>query len=282
MKPSISLEFFPPRSAAQEAQFWTTLKKLESLKPTYLSMTWGALGSSSKASLDILKPLVQRTDIPLTAHLTCAAQTDASARESIQAIEKLGITRFLALRGDAGGTENTSEHLQHASDLVSILAEETSRQISVAAYPEAHPESPDAHHDLKWLKNKLDAGASSAITQFFFEADTFLRFRDAAVSMGISQKLVPGILPIHDIAKVQSFSKKCGAGVPDALIERFSTAVTAEEKSRLAVEHCVELCQALQQEGVEEYHLYTLNQADLCSRVCHAWLGKGEGVTAAA
>jgi len=282
MNPNISLEFFPPRSVSQQTQFWETLHKLESINPSYISMTWGALGSSSKASLEILEPLLKHSPTPVTAHLTCSGQSEAQVRESIKTLEKLGIQRFLALRGDAVSSQKSEDCLHHASDLVSILAEQPDRHISVAAYPEAHPESADRYHDLLWLRNKLNAGACSAITQFFFEADTFLRFRDSAVACGITQKLVPGILPIHDIAKVQSFSEKCAAYVPSALVERFSFATTAAEKTDLAVEHSVQLCQQLQREGVNDFHLYTLNQSELSLKIHRAWLGNSSDSYAAA
>ena len=140
----------------------------------------------------------------------------------------------------------------------------------MAAYPEAHPESDDSRQDLRWLKHKLDQGAQRAITQFFFEADTFLRFRDRAVAAGITQSLVPGILPIHDIAKVQEFSGKCGAHVPDALVQRFGKARDASAAQACAVEHSVELIDSLHREGVEHFHLYTLNQSTLSYSICKA------------
>ena len=182
---SLSYEFFPPRSEAQQRRFWCTLGCLQTLNPAYISMTWGALGSTSQASLEILEYLVKDATVPVAAHLSCSGQTEAQMRSMIEKLETLGITRFLALRGDMPtGSSDSGVTLSHASDLVSLLAQETTRDISVAAYPEVHPESPDMEHDLKWLKHKLDAGAKRAITQFFFEADTFLRFRDKAVAGG--------------------------------------------------------------------------------------------------
>ena len=201
----------------------------------------------------------------------------------IEKLETLGITRFLALRGDMPtGSSDSGVTLSHASDLVSLLAQETTRDISVAAYPQVHPESPDMEHDLKWLKHKLDAGAKRAITQFFFEADTFLRFRDKAVAGGITQTLVPGILPIHDIQKVADFSARCGATVSDHLMTRFAGASTDESRHAAAVEQCVELCQRLRREGVSEFHLYTLNQSSLSYAVSAELMGKSvESVVAA-
>lgn len=273
-QPVISYEFFPPRSEAQQRRFWQTLGCLQTLNPAYISMTWGALGSTSQASLEILEHLVKESTVPVTAHLSCSGQTEAQMSVMIDKLEALGITRFLALRGDNSatqadetGTQSSSSNLAHASDLVRLLAKDSSRDISVAAYPEVHPEAASADADLHWLKEKLDAGAERAITQFFFDPDTFLRFRDRAVATGISQDLVPGILPIHDIQKVADFSGKCGATVPENLYERFGKANTVESRRTIAVEHCVELCQQLQREGVDEFHLYTLNQAPLAYAV---------------
>ena len=269
-KPAISFEFFPPRSPIQERRFWSCFGALQTLNPEYVSMTWGALGTSSQASVDVLEGLTADSKVPLAAHLTCIGHTEKSIRQTIGMLDGLGIKRYVALRGDLPERQTDPELLQHASDLVAILAEDPARDISVAAYPEAHPESDDARQDLRWLKHKLDQGAQRAITQFFFEADTFLRFRDRAVAAGITQSLVPGILPIHDIAKVQEFSGKCGAHVPDALVQRFGKAQGASAAQACAVEHSVELIDSLHREGVDHFHLYTLNQSTLSYRICKA------------
>jgi len=273
----LSYEFFPPRSTVQSRRFWSTLGCLQTLNPEYISMTWGALGTSSQASVDVLEGLMVDSQVPVAAHLTCSGHTEQSIRTTIAGLETMGVKRFVALRGDllkdqidpqvsqrrgtsdysaaAGNSQNNPESvtdrrhqdtqdqdgygqaersqggqnkggrgqrgrrlsdtdqsgsgqsdknqngetlLQHASQLVEILAEDPSRDISVAAYPELHPESVNAQQDIHWLRHKLDKGAQRAITQFFFSADTFLRFRDSAVAAGITQTLVPGILPIHD------------------------------------------------------------------------------------
>ena len=267
-KLKISFEFFPPRSETQQRRFWSTLGCLQTLDPEYISMTWGALGTTSQPSVDVLEALKSDALVPVAAHLTCVGHTEKSMRETIKGLEGQGIRRFVALRGDQPKGTDATGCLQHASDLVAILAEDPLRDISVAAYPEAHPESASTHDDLQWLKHKLDQGAHRAITQFFFTADTFLRFRDKAEAAGIEQTLVPGILPIHDITKVQEFSKQCGAQVPDGLIEKFSKARNSKAAQDCAVEHCVELIQKLTSEGVEDVHLYTLNQSTLCYRVC--------------
>ena len=281
-QPNLSFEFFPPRNEAQQRRFWHTIGCLETLKPAYFSMTWGALGSTSQPSLDILEPLVKETNVPITAHLSCAGQTITSVKKNVEILEDMGISRFLALRGDIGPDKPVAGALTHASDLVALLAKSDSREISVAAYPELHPESGSITHEIKWLKHKLDAGAQSAITQFFFDADAFLRFRDKAHAAGIHQTLVPGILPIHDIEKVQSFAVKCGARVSYDLIKRFEKATTDTAKFSEAVDHSVELCHQLQREGVVDFHLYTLNQAPLSYAVSCELLGKPRVAEAAA
>lgn len=281
----LSYEFFPPRNEGQQRRFWHTLGNLETLNPRYISVTWGALGSGSQASLKVLEQLVALTQVPVTAHLCCAGQTLAQMQDMVDRLENLGITRFLALRGDL--TEETSSKLgeaatmHHASDLVTLLAKKTNRHISVSAYPEVHPESESAQTDLDWLKHKLDSGASTAITQFFFEADTFLRFRDRAAAAGITQPIVPGILPVHNIDNVLDFSKRCGATVPAKMVSRFKQAKSPKASDEIAVDHCASLCAELHKEGVNAFHLYTLNKSNLSYRVSRELLGGSSAAEAA-
>ena len=269
----ISFEFFPPRAEAQRLKFTETFRALEALNPEYASITWGALGTSSRASIDLLGDLIKTSRIPIASHLTCVGHTDQSMKATIAQLDNMGITRFVALRGDKPA--DTPEHerhaegeLRYASQLVELLAQNQERDISVAAYPESHPEAASDKQDIQWLKHKLDKGAQRAITQFFFSADTYLRFRDRAVAAGITQELVPGILPINNIDKVMQFSAQCGAQVPTDVIERFGKAADAQALEECAVEQCVELIQTLEKEGVGSFHLYTLNQARLTQRVC--------------
>ncbi|MEE9320268.1 MAG: methylenetetrahydrofolate reductase [Granulosicoccus sp.] len=294
----LSFEFFPPRSAAQQPRFWRTLGRLESLAPDFISVTWGALGTDSQASLEILGRLVKETDIPVAAHLTCAGMDTRQMHEALDKIEALGIRHIVALRGDdssivAGqrSTAAANPDLPDAAALVELINGRNGdghavTDISVAAYPETHPKAVGLKEDLAYLKRKLDAGGSRAITQFFFDAETFLRWRDKARAIGIEQPLVPGILPVHDIDKVIAFSQKCGASVPLSVAAPFQKAGSDAEHRSLAVAQSVELCQTLQREGVEDFHIYTLNQPDLGWQIGGTLLGfdlvRGRNSTASA
>ena len=273
--PRLSFEFFPPRSEAQSRRFWRTLGTLEPLAPSYVSLTWGALGSDSQASLDTLALLETDTALDIAAHLSCIGQNAEEVRATLDRLEGLGIGRIVALRGDVpDGRTIAPDAFRHASELVALIAAERPHlDVSVAAYPEKHPEASDAEEDLRWLRHKLDQGAARAITQFFFEPEVYLRWRDRAHALGIDKPLVPGILPVHDIGKVQGFAEKCGASVPRTLIERFEGERDEEARKALAVEQCVELCRTLGREGVEEFHLYTLNQSALSHAVARELLG---------
>ena len=268
-RPLLSYEFFPPRSEAQSRRFWRTLGALEPLEPSYISLTWGALGSDSRASLDTLALLARDTTLDVAAHLSCIGQTLPELRATLDTLEGMGVRRIVALRGDApAGALTAPSACRHASELVALIAEERPHlDVSVAAYPETHPEAADEAEGLHWLGHKLDRGAARAITQFFFEPDTYLRWRDRARRAGIVKPLVPGILPVHDIDKVRAFAAKCGASVPDSTLERFDGRQDQASRRELAIEQCVELCQALMREGVEEFHLYTLNQSALSHAV---------------
>ena len=276
--PRLSFEFFPPRNAQQARRFWYTLGSLQTLDPEFVSITWGALGSDSDASIDILRSLSQDSNVPIAAHMTCAGQSEDDCNAMLDRLTTMGINRLVALRGDLVQGETSAEPdpaaFTHASELVELAARRNQFTISVGAYPESHPESTSTEEDLRWLKHKFDQGADNAITQFFFEADTFLRYRDAAAKLGLGDKIVPGILPIHNIDKVVAFSGRCQANVPPALIERFQAARTDDSRLQLAIDQCVALCRELESEGVDEFHLYTLNQATLSLAIGSELLGR--------
>ena len=282
-KPTLSFEFFPPRTDGQSARFWRTLGCLETLSPSWFSVTYGALGSASEASVNIVGAVQKASDVPVAAHLTCAGQNRAQLMDKLAEFKAMGVNRIVALRGDKTDAEENSKfyNLRYANELVELIAETGDFDVSVAAYPEVHPEAESAESDMMVLKAKLDAGASRALTQFFFEPEIFLRWRDAAVKFGIDKPLVPGILPIHDIDKVLNFSSRCGATVPPALVEQFRNAKTDEDKHALSLEHSVDLCKALQNEGVDAFHLYTLNQSTLSFEVSKELLDVESSVAAA-
>jgi len=282
-KPNLSFEFFPPRSESQSRRFWHTLGCLETLSPSFLSVTYGALGSASQASLDTVQQLKKESSIDIAAHLTCAGQNRAELVRQLKQLKSNGVSHIVALRGDQAAEQQSSKyyHLRYANELVELITEVGGFDVSVAAYPEIHPEAQSLEHDLAVLKQKFELGASRALTQFFFEPEVFLRWRDAAVKAGIDKPLVPGILPIHDIERVVNFSQRCGANVPVALVERFKRATTPEQKQALGMEQCLGLCKALQQEGVDDFHFYTLNQSDLSYEVTSELVGEQRSVVAA-
>lgn len=262
---TFSYEFFPPRTEAMNRRLWRAIGQLERLNPEFFSMTYGALGSTQEISVDTAIAMRSDSPVPVAAHLTAAdasrEQVDAVARNFHQA----GFDHIVALRGDSSTSEKISNSYQNAAELVEGLLKIADFDISVAAYPEVHPQAQSATEDLQNLKHKLDAGANRAITQYFFDADCFLRFRDRASKIGIDKPIVPGILPVHDIDKVRAFSQRCGALLPDLYSTQFNRVKHDQQAQyQLSVDLAVKLCEQLAAEGVEQFHLYTLNQADLC------------------
>ena len=272
--PRLSFEFFPPRSERQSHRFWRTFGALETLEPDFVSVTWGAQGTDSDDSIALLEALVTESAVPVLAHLTCAGLVREQVQRLLDRLEGMGISRILALRGDDVSSADKPGALRHASDLVSIVAERGGFELSVAAYPETHPEARSAADDLHWLRHKARLGATRAITQFFFEPTAFLRLRDALQADDDALTLVPGILPVHDIDGVVSFAAKCGSRVPDRLRARFAGIEDAASRHHIAVDEATALCETLVREGVDELHLYTLNRAAL-SRDVALRLGAG-------
>jgi methylenetetrahydrofolate reductase (NADPH) len=260
-----SYEFFPPRTSAMTRRLWRAVGQLERLKPEFFSMTYGALGSDQKISIDSAIALHEESPVPVAAHLTCAGATRDEIDSVARKLHRAGFNRIVALRGDSANQASPGNAYNGAAELVEGLRNIADFDISVAAYPEVHPQASSVSADLQYLKRKLDAGANRAITQFFFDADRFLRFRDRAARIGIDKPVIPGILPIHDFDKVSSFSQRCGASLPGFYREMFDETVDdPQAQYRLSVDLAVELCQRLAREGVEQIHLYTLNQTDMC------------------
>lgn len=284
---TLSFEFYPPASDAQERRFWRTVGCLETLDPDFFSMTYGALGSSRTRGHEILAKLTDESDVSVAAHLTCSGRTEEQVSEEIRRFRQMGIRHIVALRGDAteAGDLTTAQSpvCHYASDLVKLLRQHSDMGVSVAAYPEIHPDAADAEADLEALKHKLDLGGDRAITQFFYDPDVFLSFRDRAEAAGISQPIVPGILPVHDIEKVINFSNRCGTHVPRGLIDEFRVwQHDAEATRELALAHSLALCETLKQNGVDHFHFYTLNQSTLAYEIAKSMVGERVGGAVAA
>jgi len=263
-----SYEFFPPRSPEMERRLWRAMGQLERLQPEFFSMTYGALGSAQQVSVDSALAMQRESPVAVAAHLTCANADCEQVLGIAQGFHSAGIRRIVALRGDAVDDAAVPDGYAYPSavELVSALQDQLDDvDISVAAYPEIHPQARSAIDDLRHLQRKFDAGASRAITQYFFDADSYLRFRDRALAFGIDKPVVPGILPIHDLDKVRLFSERCGATVPRQFGPMFERLQGDSQASyRLSVDLATQLCERLLREGVDHFHFYTLNQTDMC------------------
>ncbi len=274
---TFSFEFFPPRKQEQQRRFWRTVGCLETLQPSFFSITYGALGSASEASVEVVKDLLAESKTSVAAHLTCVGLSRNQLSEHLERMQGLGVKHIVALRGDtvAGELEHRKDGLRYASELVELIGKHGGFDVSVAAYPEVHPDAQSAQADLDNLKQKFDAGASRALTQFFYDTDNFLRFRDKAVASGINKPIIPGILPVHDIDKVIAFSARCGTVVPDDVVRQFKTRQQNPQASqRKAITHCVNMCSTLAAEGVTDFHFYTLNQSNLSHEVTRVLKGE--------
>lgn len=273
--PRVSFEFFPPNSPAMERTLWESVQRLAPLGPRFASVTYGADGSTRERTHQIVTRMRRETSLTSAPHLTCVGATREDVTAVAQGYWDEGIRHIVALRGDPPrGTaryEPFPGGFDYAVDLVAGLRAVAPFEISVAAYPEGHPEAPSAAFDLDNLKRKLDAGATRAITQFFFDADCYLRFRDRCAAAGIEAPIVPGILPINKFAQMLRFASMCGATVPQWLHERFAGLDADDDTRRLiAANTAIELVTTLQRHGVEEFHFYTLNRAELTYAICYA------------
>ncbi|MCW5771587.1 MAG: methylenetetrahydrofolate reductase [NAD(P)H] [Rhodospirillaceae bacterium] len=271
--PRVSFEFFPPRDDAGWTQLWATIEKLAPFGPAFVSVTYGAGGTTRERTDRIVRRIRGETALEPAAHLTCVGADTAEIDALAQSWWQAGIRHVVALRGDApAGQGRFLPHpagYANAAALVAGLRRIAEFDIAVAAYPESHPESPSEAADLDNLKRKIDAGASTAITQFFFEAETFLRFRDRAAAAGIRAPLVPGILPITNFARAVDFAQRCGASVPAALATLFEGLDDDPEQRQLvAAATASGLCERLAAEGVDRFHFYTLNRPQLTAAIC--------------
>lgn len=272
-KPHVSFEFFPPKTAEAEEKLWSVILELEPLKPDFVSVTYGAGGTTRDRTHSIVKRIVQETSLKPAAHLTCVAASRAEVNAVAKEHWDAGVKHILALRGDppkdTGAYKPHPEGYLYSSDLVKGLKNIGDFEISVAAFPESHPESKGYEQDMKALKEKVQNGATRAITQYFFDTEHFLRLRDKIKAAGINVQLVPGIIPIGNFAQLVRFSAMCGATVPQWLHERFAGLdENHDARDKEAIALATEQCVALQKEGVDRFHFYTLNRSDLTTQVC--------------
>ena len=272
--PKVSFEVFPPRTVDAAFNLWDTAQALAPLAPRFFSVTYGAGGSTRDLTHDSAHVLRRTSGLPVAAHLTCVGASKAETMEVADSFAKIGITDIVALRGDPQDEAKTfTPHPEGFADscaLIEALAEKGTFNIRVGAYPESHPEAASQQANIDWLKRKFDAGADEAITQFFFEADSFLRFRDACAAAGIDKPITPGIMPIIKWSSARNFAMRCGTSVPQWLDDAFEAAVRDDRHDLLATALCTEMCSTLIDEGVENLHFYTLNRAELTRNVCRA------------
>lgn len=272
---TVSFEFFPPNDEAMEKTLWASIQRLAPLAPRFVSVTYGADGSTRERTHNVVMRILRETALTPAPHLTCVGAPRGEILDIARVYQDAGVRHIVALRGDTPAGQASyvprADGFAYAADLVQGLKSAGDFDISVAAYPEVHPEAPSAAFDLDVLRAKLDAGASRAITQFFFDTDKYLRFRDRCVAAGITAPIVPGILPITRFPQMLRFAQRCGASVPDWLAHRFDGLDDDPETRRMiAASVAIDQVHRLQAHGVNEFHFYTLNRAELTVAICHA------------
>jgi methylenetetrahydrofolate reductase (NADPH) len=272
---SVSFEFFPPADAAMEATLWQSVQRLAPLAPRFVSVTYGADGSTRDRTHALVKRIQSETGLTGAPHLTCVGAPRGEVLDIARKYWDEGIRHIVALRGDAPqGVTKYEPHpdgFAYGADLVAGLRSVADFDISIAAYPETHPEATSPEDDLENFRRKVDAGATRAITQFFFDTDDYLRFRDRCVAAAIDISIVPGILPITRFPQVTRFAARCGAKIPNWLAERFAGLDDDPDTRRLiAANVAIEQVSRLRRHGVNEFHFYTLNRAELTYAICHA------------
>lgn len=291
---SISFEFFPPNTPEMEETLWRSIKRLEPLAPRFVSVTYGAAGSTRERTHRTVRRIVDETSLVPAAHLTCVGATREDINEVADDYWNAGVRHIVALRGDpAAGTTTYTPHpggYACAADLVEGLRKRRDFELSVAAYPEGHPDAISPQQDLDNLKRKIDAGATRAITQFFFFNDVYFRFIERAQRAGITVPIVPGIMPVTNFVQMRKFAQKAGTEVPDSMARLFDGLENDPDTRKLVAATVVaEQCTTLARQGVREFHFYTLNRADLSFAICHilglrprptALTAQGSGLTA--
>lgn len=271
----VSFEFFPPKTEKMEETLWQSIERLKPLEPSFVSVTYGAGGSTRERTHATLSRILAETRLRPAAHLTCVDATKAEVDSVVSAYHDAGIRHIVALRGDPASGAGTAYQpfpggYANAAELTAAIAKRGDFEISVAAYPETHPESPSVEADIEMLKRKVDAGASRAITQFFFENDLFERYVERVRAAGIEIPIVPGIVPVHSFKAVSGFAARCGTSVPEWLAARFE-GLDDDPTTRQLVAAAVAAEQVLDlvRRGVTDFHFYTMNRAELVYATCH-------------
>ncbi|EEQ6457800.1 methylenetetrahydrofolate reductase [Escherichia coli] len=265
---NVSFEFFPPRTSEMEQTLWNSIDRLSSLKPKFVSVTYGANSGERDRTHSIIKGIKDRTGLEAAPHLTCIDATPDELRTIARDYWNNGIRHIVALRGDLPPGSGKPE--MYASDLVTLLKEVADFDISVAAYPEVHPEAKSAQADLLNLKRKVDAGANRAITQFFFDVESYLRFRDRCVSAGIDVKIIPGILPVSNFKQAKKFADMTNVRIPAWMAQMFDGLDDdAETRKLVGANIAMDMVKILSREGVKDFHFYTLNRAEMSYAICH-------------
>jgi methylenetetrahydrofolate reductase (NADPH) len=284
MSLAVSFEFFPPRTDEMEAQLWRSIGRLAPLNPSFVSVTYGAGGSTRERTHATIKRLLAETQLKPAAHLTCVGSSSEAIDEIVRDYLRSGVRHIVALRGDMpepgpyaqvpGGYESTP-------DLIRGIRKIWPFEISVSAYPEKHPDSPSVEHDYALLKAKIDAGATRAITQFVYDTDVVLRFADRAYREGVRVPIVPGIMPATNFKGVVRMAKRCGASIPDSLARKFEGLDDdLETRKLIAATVAAEQVEKLRRHGFDAFHFYTLNQADLTFAICHLLGVRAQGPAA--
>ncbi|ENZ0056815.1 methylenetetrahydrofolate reductase [Escherichia coli] len=265
---NVSFEFFPPRTSEMEQTLWNSIDRVSSLKPKFVSVTYGANSGERDRTHSIIKGIKDRTGLEAAPHLTCIDATPDELRTIARDYWNNGIRHIVALRGDLPPGSGKPE--MYASDLVTLLKEVADFDISVAAYPEVHPEAKSAQADLLNLKRKVDAGANRAITQFFFDVESYLRFRDRCVSAGIDVEIIPGILPVSNFKQAKKFADMTNVRIPAWMAQMFDGLDDdAETRKLVGANIAMDMVKILSREGVKDFHFYTLNRAEMSYAICH-------------
>ncbi|MNE10098.1 5,10-methylenetetrahydrofolate reductase [compost metagenome] len=273
---NVSFEFFPPKSDEAEANLWSAIRRLEPLNPAFVSVTYGAGGSTRERTHRTVQRIISETTLRPAAHLTCVEASRADVDEVIEGYKAIGVDHIVALRGDPPGGDGIggayvprTDGYANATELSQAISRVGGFDITVGAYPERHPESPSIDHDIDVLKAKVDAGATRAVTQFFFDIEAFLRFRDRVRAAGVTIPLIPGIMPVSNFKGLSRMSAACGASIPDWLAAHFDGLDDdPETRKLLAASIAAETCARLQEEGFSDFHFYTLNRAELVYAIC--------------